>query len=407
MRIIDIALKDLYQMVQDKRSLLFLVAMPIVMTFFMALAYKTPQDGAAADQRLALAWVDNDPGSGLGQALAADLDGSASIRLEPMDEAAGREAARKGEAAGVLIVPAGFSHSRLRGGASQLILVVDPGTTRGQSLIQGLRRPVTRLMSALEIARLSAEAIDRQKPLDSAGWQAEFQAALQVAGEKWAAAGSADLVRVQAANVPAERDPYGGNPYNQASPGILVMFAIFGLTTSAQILVQERKLRTLERMMTTSLSPAEAVGGHFLAMFSLAALQQLLLVGFGQVVLGVNYLGAPLGALAVIAALSLCTASLGLLVGVAVRGEDQAVLISMIAMFVFSALGGAWFPLEGAGKTFATIGRLTPIAWAMNGFQNILIRGLDSASALLPSAVLLLYAAGFFLLAAWRFKKTA
>jgi ABC-2 type transport system permease protein len=77
----------------------------------------------------------------------------------------------------------------------------------------------------------------------------------------------------------------------------------------------------------------------------------------------------------------------------------------MIAMFLFSALGGTWFPLEGAGKTFSTIGHLTPSAWAMTGFQNILIRGLDSSAALLPSAIILLYAAGFFGIAVWRLRK--
>jgi len=47
---------------------------------------------------------------------------------------------------------------------------------------------------------------------------------------------------------------------------------------------------------------------------------------------------------------------------------------------------------------------LTPGAWAMDGFQNILIRGLGVASAWRPAAVLLAYAAGFFALAVWRFR---
>jgi ABC-2 type transport system permease protein len=67
-------------------------------------------------------------------------------------------------------------------------------------------------------------------------------------------------------------------------------------------------------------------------------------------------------------------------------------------------LGGAWFPLEGSGTALAALGKLTPGAWAMTGFQNILIRGLDTASVLLPVGVLLAYAASFFSLAVWRFK---
>jgi ABC-2 type transport system permease protein len=73
-------------------------------------------------------------------------------------------------------------------------------------------------------------------------------------------------------------------------------------------------------------------------------------------------------------------------------------------MFVFSAMGGAWFPLEVAGKTFATIGRFMPTSWAIQGYQNIVLRGLKLESVLLPAGILLVYAVGFFVLAVWRFR---
>jgi ABC-2 type transport system permease protein len=74
-------------------------------------------------------------------------------------------------------------------------------------------------------------------------------------------------------------------------------------------------------------------------------------------------------------------------------------------MFILSALGGIWFPLDVSSGTFAMIGKVMPSAWAMNGFQNILIRGQGVESAWLPSLVLLFYAIIFFMLAIWRFRK--
>jgi ABC-2 type transport system permease protein len=213
-------------------------------------------------------------------------------------------------------------------------------------------------------------------------------------------------VRVeQAVAAEAESDWTGGNPYNQASPGILVQFAIFGLITSAQILVQERKTRTLQRLMTTAMKPWEIVAGHLLAMFALTFLQTAMLVVFGQLALQVNYLREPLGILLVSVALGLWVASMGLLIGVIANAEDQVILYSMIAMFLFSALGGTWFPLESAGGAFAAIGKALPSAWAMNGYQNILIRGLGLDSVWLAVGMLSVYAFGFFLLAVWRFRK--
>lgn len=404
MRLLDIALKDLSQMLRDRRSLLFLVAMPIGFTFFMAFAYRGQQSDPAADNRLVLAWVDQDGAATLGQALADRLAGSAAVRLEPMDEAAALEAVRQKTAAGALIIPAGFSAGRLRGEATQLVLISDSASITGQSLYQVLRAPVTQVMSSVEIAAISVETLAAGRPLTEAARAAEFEAAFQAAQQRWAATDNTARVQTQLAVAPKAEEPFGGNPYNQASPGILVQFVVFGLVTSAQILLQERKTRTLQRMLTTSLSPAAAVGGHFLAMFTLTLLQEVLLVGFGQIALGVDYLREPLGLLLVMVALALCTASLGLLIGVLAQQDQQVVLFSLIAMFVFSALGGTWFPLEVAGPAFATVGRLTPMAWAMTGFQNLVIRGLDFSSTWLPAGVLTAFALGFFGLAVWRFK---
>jgi ABC-2 type transport system permease protein len=73
-------------------------------------------------------------------------------------------------------------------------------------------------------------------------------------------------------------------------------------------------------------------------------------------------------------------------------------------MFLFAALGGAWFPLEVAGEAFATIGHVTPTAWAMDGLQNIVVRGLGLGSVLVPAGILLAYTAIFLGVAVWQFR---
>ena len=130
----------------------------------------------------------------------------------------------------------------------------------------------------------------------------------------------------------------------------------------------------------------------------------MLLIAFGQFVLKLDYLSQPAATLLITAATALCISALGLLVGALAKSEDQAIILSLIPMFVFSGLGGAWVPLEATGPTFQAIGHLSPVAWAMDGFKNILVRGLDIQSAWLPAVVLLGYAVLFFGLAVWRFR---
>ena len=395
MRILDLALKDLSQMFRDKRSLLFLVVMPVVFTFFMGFAYRGANKDSDADNRIPLAVVNPEPDAVLNKMLLGRLETSKEIRVESMSEAQAMDALRKGDVAGVLIIPVGFSEQVSAGheAQAQLKLIADSTSPSGQSLYQLLRVPISQLVSAVQIAHLTANVEE-----DSA----DYAPAFELAWSKWDVSSRMPLIRMELA---VAKDWTGGNPYNQASPGILVQFAIFGLVTSAQILVQERKSRTLQRLITTSMRPWEIVAGHMLAMFTVTFLQTVLLVVFGQWVLKVDYLREPLAILLVAVTLALWVSSMGLLIGVLAKEEQQVILYSMIAMFLFSALGGTWFPLETTGGAFAAIGRLMPSAWAMNGIQNILIRGLGLGSVWLPALVLLAYSFGFFLLAAWRFRR--
>lgn len=401
MRILDLALKDLSQIFRDKRALLFLVVMPIVFTIFMGFAYKSggSNDNVTADTRIPLGWANQDIDSKLSQQLYTLLQNTGSVNLVELAPETAAEAVRSGDVAGVLVIPQGFSQ-QLVGSSSQLILIADPASPAGQSLFQIVRTPATQVYSSVEIARLSAEAVNKSED------ESELTASFDTAVLAWSKTNSASFVKIEKAVAQEVAQWYGDNPYNQASPGIVVMFAIFGLVTSAQVLVQERKSRTLHRMMTTSLGPWQIIAGHLLAMFVVVFIQEALLVIFGQLALGVTYGREPLAVLLIAIALGLWIASFGLLIGVLVKDDSQVVLFSLLSMFIFSALGGVWFPLEASSGAFAAIGNLMPSAWAMAGFQNILIRGQGLASIWMPVLVLLAYALGFFFLAVWRFKKS-
>jgi len=194
------------------------------------------------------------------------------------------------------------------------------------------------------------------------------------------------------------------NKFNHSSPGMMLQFAVAGLLTCAMVVVTERKTRCLQRLLTTSTNRVQILFGHYLAIFSMLLIQFFILLIFGDLVLKLNYFSQPLATLLITITSALCISALGLLIGVLAKAEEQAISFSLICMFVLSGLGGAWVPLEYTGKTFQTIGHITPIAWAMDGFKNILSRGLGLEAAWLPALALLGYAVLFFALAGWKFK---
>jgi ABC-2 type transport system permease protein len=409
MHVFDIATKDIRQILRDWKAALFLLIMPVLFTIFFGLLLG-PVFSADRnrDDRLPVGWIDQDPGGLLSASLEALLAGSEVIRPIPLQTAevdrAG-ERVQAGELVAVLRVPAGYSQAVLADQPASLEVIADQSTPAGRAAATALDTVTGRLLGAVESAHLSVETRQAAAGFkDDASRQAGFQEAFTAAIAAWKEPPL--TVRLQ----PAAGIARSGVPnleidgFTQSSAGMMVQFAIFGLINSAMVLVLERKTRCLQRLLTTPINRAAVIGGHVLAMFVVVFVQEMLLALLGQFAFGVDYLRQPLAVLLMIVALALFAASLGLLIGALARKEEQVIVLCLVAMFVFSALGGAWFPLDVAGRAFAAAGHLLPSAWAMDGFQNIVLRGLGFSSVLLPAGLLLAYTLAFFGLALWRFK---
>ena len=399
MRILDLALKDWQQILREKQAAIFLVIMPIVFTAFMGFAFN--QGGGESDPRLPIGFVDQDQ-SALSGEFYTLLQASTVVRPEVLTGEAIVQVdaqVKQNKLAGVVIVPAGFG-SRAADDLN-VTMVTDMNVTSGHTVRNAVQTSLGRVMGAVKIAEIGVDQIASIKAFDSeSARQAAQQAATIRAAKAWS--DSPVTVTVEKATALKE-ETKSANGFAQSSPGMIVQFAIMGLVTSASILVLERKTRTLSRLLTTSMKRWEIIAGHFLAMFGLVLMQVTLLVLVGQFLFGVNYLREPLAVLLVVVALAAWVSALGLFVSTIAKGEEQVVLFALIAMFLFTALGGAWFPLEVTGPAFNTIGHLTPAAWAMDGLQNVVVRGLGVQSVLLPAGILLAYAIAFFGLAVWRF----
>jgi ABC-2 type transport system permease protein len=401
MRVLDLALKDLVQTFRDHKSALFLVLMPLVFTVFIGLIFRF----GPSDPRLPVGLVVEDGAEApLVGVLVGLLEASEGIRVEMLDAAADlEEAVRDQDLAGGLVVPAGLSEAALRGEAPQLRGIVRPTDPAGTAVQAEFEAVASRLQAIAETARLAADAYEERRAF--AG-PVERQAFLDEAVERAAVAWGDPPVRLRAEAGIGEREEGIDAPsgFLQSSPGIMVQFAVFGLISSASVLVVERNSGALRRMLSTPIRRWEIVGGHLLALFATSFLQLVILVVFGQLALGVRYLSAPGATLVMIAALALFASGLGLLLGALTKTVDQVVMFALILMFILTGLGGAWFPLEITGDTFSRIGHLLPTAWAMDGLQNVVVRGLGLGSVLLPAGIVVAWAVALLALAAWRLR---
>ncbi len=390
-RILDIALKDLMQLLRDFKTFMFLLLMPILFTFLFGFAFGG-FSGNDSDSRLPVGYISEDD-NWVTDSLHELLTKSEVIRL---DENIFRSASdletlvADGELAAAIIVPDGYGRAVLKDKTARLTVLADTGSQAWITIEADLLTIAGRLHDAIRTATI-IDRIDAER--------IPFKYAFEQTLSAWE---EPPIAIKETKSAAIEKADGNGSAMAHTAPGMMLQFAIAGLLTAAQIIVTERKSRTLQRLLTTATRRIHVVLGHFLAIFLLIFTQFTILITFGQFVLKVDYLRVPQATLLVAITAALCISALGLLIGIVAKTEEQAIAFSLIPMFVFAGLGGAWVPLEFTGETFQAIGHISPVAWGMDGFENIVARGLGFDSVLLPSMALAGYAIFFFLLAVWR-----
>jgi ABC-2 type transport system permease protein len=392
-RILDIAFNDIRQLMRERMTFVFLLVMPIAFTLLFGYAFGA-FDSGPSDNRLPVGYLDLD-GSSLSKRLHGLLAASQVVRLDEDTRRTPADLDRlvaDEKLPAAVVVPAGYGKAMLSGKTAKLTLIADTGSTAGTTIEAEILSAANRLDGAVTTASITEQVTQGRAP---------FAHALDSAIAAW----DEPPIAVAETTSGAVRGQGGGGDmgFAHTAPAFMLQFSIAGLLTAAQFVVTERKSRALQRLLTTATRRVHILLGHYTAMLILILAQFALLLLFGGLVLKVAYARDVGATLLVAVSAALCIAALGLLVGILAKSEEQASIFSLLPMFVFSGLGGAWVPLEVTGPTFQTIGHVSPVAWAMDGFQNVAARGLGLSSVLLPAAALIGYAALFFSLAAWRF----
>lgn len=185
--------------------------------------------------------------------------------------------------------------------------------------------------------------------------------------------------------------------------GFTLTFIMMSLIATIGVMLQERLDGTWQRLLATPIRRSEILSGYLLAYFILGWLQFGILVITSKWLFDI-YWGNPLGLFILGSAFILCSISLGLALGGLVKTFQQQQAIASILVTATSMLAGVYWPLELEPQFMQNLARGLPQYWAMEGFNDLLLRGLDW-QALAPSlAMLSAFTLVFFLFGVWRIR---
>ena len=186
-----------------------------------------------------------------------------------------------GDLAAAIIVPDGYGRAVLKDKTVRLIVIADTGTQAWTTIEAELLTAASRLDGAVRTATIMEEMKLEGVPFDYA-----FEQTLSAWDEP-------PIAINETSSLAIKKEDGQNNPLAHTAPGMMLQFAIAGLLTAAQIIVTERKSRTLQRLLTTATRRIHIVLGHYLAIFLLIFTQFMILITFGQFVLKVDYLRVP------------------------------------------------------------------------------------------------------------------
>jgi ABC-2 type transport system permease protein len=218
-------------------------------------------------------------------------------------------------------------------------------------------------------------------------------------------AGASDLVRTSVAVVdPAGGEiGAGGGRFAESAAQQLTLMVFLYTLFSAVPLVQSRKLGLSRRMLATPTPMYLIVAGEAAGRWSVALAQGTWVLVATAVLFDVAWGNLP-AAVLLLVVFGAVGAGAGMLLGTTLDDEGVVVGAAVLVGLSVAALGGAMVPAEIFSPTLETISRVTPHAWALDGFATVRDGG-SLGDITTELAVLAGGAVGLLGAASWRLRR--
>ncbi len=382
MTALAIALASGRRVARDRIALFFLIVLPVVVIVVVGSVV-----GGFTTFRVGV--VNDDAGALSGQ-LVTHLTESHALAVHHFTSLdSGRTALRRGEIFALVHIGAG-TDARLRAGQSASIVVFGEQTNSQQQAAGAAVAAVV----ADEGGRVQAARF----AVASAGGSIESRLTLV---DKVAAKEPAVDAVARSVDSTSRFLPSG---FNYSAPTMLVLFVFINALAAGAAMTETRKLGMYERMSAAPVRPRQIVFGEALVYFAIAMAQSILIIAVGALGFGVHWGNAPAAA-ALVTVWALVGTGAGMLAGTVFKTPEQASSIAPTFGIVLGMLGGCMWPLEIVGATMKTVGHLTPHAWAIDAWTELLSRSGGVADIARPLLILAAVAAALITIASARLRR--
>ncbi len=385
--IFNIALKDLKVIARDKKALILLLIMPIVITFILGAAFGSSFSKRGLDITVfPVAVVDKDGGDQakafIEDFLVKDLSSLFTTQIATEEEAFNLLNSEK--VSTVIVIPENFTDNINNGENSIIEIKSHINQQFNSNLVSSV---VNGYMQKLSLGNTGANAAietsqEYNLPLNSEDGTFEAQGVIQELQIRF----NTDTLAFTESNQEKNKSISSIQYYSAA---MLIMFLLFGALRGARMMIEERETRTLGRVLTTRANIATMVLGKFLGFFIICTCQALVLILFARFVYGVYWGSSILGFTLLTLSTIFAGSAFAMFLSSISKTSEAADGLGNILIQVFTVLGGGMIPVQLLPQFMQSLSRLTLNWWAMQGYVDLMF-GRDLITILPSVGVLLL-----------------
>ncbi len=194
----------------------------------------------------------------------------------------------------------------------------------------------------------------------------------------------ADLVHSEAraandANRMEYRDTSGSGLLNRGAlryqilvPSYTVMFAFFLVLSVGWLFVAERKHGTLIRLRAAPLTRSQILVGKLLPCLAVSLGQGFFLLVAGRVLFGMTWGSRPELLVPLVVSTSIAAVGLAVLTASVARTETQVAVYGTLLVLILGGISGSLMPRDLMPEQMKTISLVTPQAWALEAYAQLL-----------------------------------
>lgn len=192
---------------------------------------------------------------------------------------------------------------------------------------------------------------------------------------------------------------------SHTTAGTAVTFLLFGVGAIAASLLREMRSGTAQRLLLMGATAGDILLSKLLYSVFMGTFQLLVMMIYGWLIFKLQiweHFG-PMMLMIVVTAFTM--SAVGLVISALSKTEEQAGGLQVVIILSMSAIGGAMFPSFMLPNAIKMISKVTPVFWAMQGFNDVFWRNQGVSGILFECGICLAMAAAMTIVAVIVFRR--